>query len=291
MKDENASRTNFTQVANAKTPSFGEYSGFDFMHWHVDRSSVSYHRSEYHTLSLYLKGGETSYRVDKKNRKGRPDHFCLMPQDQDFNWDINGPIEFAHLYFSQDLLNHFAVTTFDVDVRFVELRDLLYEDDAELRSLFDDVLLLKKKSSETTHLMLEEKLQLFFHHLLTHYNGFKFSAKPVSGGLSPTHRRVVRDNIEQRLSEKLSIEGLATEIGLSPFHFARMFKVSFGESPANYINRRRVALAKEYLARHESLAQISADSGFSHQSHMTATFKKLTGLTPALYRQSKGAGR
>ena len=66
----------------------------------------------------------------------------------DFNWDINGPIEFAHLYFNQDLLNHFAATTFDVDVRFVELRDMLYEDDTQLHSLFNDLLHLKKKSHE-----------------------------------------------------------------------------------------------------------------------------------------------
>jgi AraC family transcriptional regulator len=286
MNNEKSDRINFDQVANAKTQGFGEYSGFGFMHWHVDRSSVSYHRNEYHTLSLYLKGGETSYRVDEKSKKGKPNHFCLMPQDQDFHWDINGPIEFAHLYFSQELLDHFAATTFDVDVRFVELRDLLYEEDGTLRSLFGDVLRLKESPSEAAHLVLEEKLQLFFHHLLIHYNGFNLRSKSISGGLSPTHRRYIRDLIEQRLSEKLSIENLATEIDLSPFHFARMFKQSFGESPANYINRRRVAMTKKYLTGQEPLAQISTQSGFSHQSHMTATFKKLTGVTPAAYRKA-----
>lgn len=286
MENEYPHRTNFSQAANAKTQVLGKSNGFDFMHWHVGRNSVSYHRSEYHTLSLYLKGGETSYRVDQKDKKGRPNCFCLMPQDQDFHWDINGPIEFAHLYFSQDLLNHFAATTLDVDVRFIELRDLLYEDDIQLHTLFNELLALRMSSCETTYLIIEEKLQAFFHYLLTHYNAFKFSSNSVSGGLSPTHRQMIKDVIEQRLSEKLSIESLGKEVGLSSFHFARMFKQSFGESPANYINRRRVVLAKHQLASKDPLAQISAHSGFSHQSHMTATFKKLTGMTPARYRRA-----
>ncbi len=75
---------------------------------------------------------------------------------------------------------------------------------------------------------------------------------------------------------------------LSPFHFARLFKQSFGEPPHRYVTRRRIERAKHMLARGErSVAEIGFDVGFGESSSFTAAFRKMTGTTPARFRRQQ----
>jgi AraC family transcriptional regulator len=86
------------------------------------------------------------------------------------------------------------------------------------------------------------------------------------------------------LGQKLTLDDLAEKLQLSPFHFARMFKQSVGDSPANYVIRQRVKLAKTLLSGKEDLSFIALECGFCHQSHFINHFKKKVGVTPAKYR-------
>ncbi len=66
---------------------------------------------------------------------------------------------------------------------------------------------------------------------------------------------------------------LADEAGLSTFHFAKMFKASFGVPPHRYVTERRIARAKALLAEgRTSLAGIALACGFASQSHFTRRF-------------------
>lgn len=253
--------------------------------WKVGENSVVYHNPDSHTLSLYLSGGQTSYRADHYGKKGAPGTLCLMPQGQDSEWHINGDIDFVHLYFTDQLLRHYASTTLQVDVRFVELKNLLYQQDNELKRLFIEYVKLADERVLCSPMFAEQAMHKVLHHLLTQHNGLVLREHKIQGGLSARDMRLTRDLIAQNLDQKLTIEMLSKEVNLSPFHFARMFKMSFGESPANFITRRRVAMVKSLLGTVIPLAAISADAGFSQQSHMTQSFRKLIGLTPAVYRE------
>lgn len=96
--------------------------------------------------------------------------------------------------------------------------------------------------------------------------------------------------IEARLDEALTIETMAAEAGLSPFHFARAFRVSTGDSPHRFVLGRRIARARRGIDRGETLAQVASRCGFASQSHFTARFRKIVGVTPGQYRQER-AGR
>lgn len=63
-----------------------------------------------------------------------------------------------------------------------------------------------------------------------------------------------------------------------------MFKINFGATPSEFVTQLRIQEAKMQLKTDKGLAQISLDLGFSHQSHLTQTFRIKTGLTPAQYR-------
>lgn len=107
------------------------------------------------------------------------------------------------------------------------------------------------------------------------------------GGLPPGSIRRVRDYIDSHLTENIRIDTLATSVGLSVYHFARVFKQSIGMPPHEFILRRRVERADQMLHRTElPLSEIAAAVGFSDQSHFARHFRRQTGMTPGAARWS-----
>lgn len=113
---------------------------------------------------------------------------------------------------------------------------------------------------------------------------FNIKVRDIKGGVSAHDMRQIHHQIMDLLSEKLTISSLAKSVNLSPFYFAKMFKISFGESPAQFINWQRIQRDKQLLKTKQSLSEISLNIGFSHQSFMRQSFKAQTGVTPAKYR-------
>jgi AraC family transcriptional regulator len=74
---------------------------------------------------------------------------------------------------------------------------------------------------------------------------------------------------------------------LSPYHFCRSFKCSFGMPPHRYHSYRRIERAKQLLANRERpITSIALDIGFGDTSTFTAAFHRLTGQTPTGYRRN-----
>ncbi|MFP2924836.1 helix-turn-helix domain-containing protein [Pyxidicoccus sp. 3LG] len=106
------------------------------------------------------------------------------------------------------------------------------------------------------------------------------------GGLSPAALRRVHLFAVAHLEGPLRLADLAERAQLSPYHFARAFKSSTGETPRAYVERLRVEKAAELIRGTElPLADIALACGFSSQSRLTTAFRRATGFTPALYRR------
>lgn len=96
----------------------------------------------------------------------------------------------------------------------------------------------------------------------------------------------VLDFVDARLAEDLSLDELAAEACLSPFHFLRLFRDATGLTPHRYVISRRIQAAQKRLAdRRSSLMQIAFETGFSSQANFTRAFRKWTGFTPGQYRK------
>jgi AraC-like DNA-binding protein len=104
-------------------------------------------------------------------------------------------------------------------------------------------------------------------------------------GKEPQAVRRVRDYIAVHYGQSLSVDRLASEAGLSPFHFMRVFRRTVGLSPHAYLTQVRVRRAKDLIARGENLAATAIAVGFGDQSHLNRHFKRLTGFTPGYYRR------
>lgn len=106
--------------------------------------------------------------------------------------------------------------------------------------------------------------------------------------LPPARLRRITQYIDQRLDSGLTRAELAAVAGMSPHHFARLFKQSTGDPPHRYILTRRIERAAALL-RDASvpIADVALRSGFSSQSSFTTAFRRVTRMTPAVYRAGR----
>jgi AraC family transcriptional regulator len=122
-------------------------------------------------------------------------------------------------------------------------------------------------------------------YLAHHYSVHTAGDAAFRGGLPKLRLSRVLDYIHANLDRDIHLDELANIAGLSSFHFAKLFKLSTGTSPHQYMLQRRVERAKELLHDPQmSLTQISLETGFSDQSHLTNVFRRLQGVTPSRYR-------
>jgi len=86
---------------------------------------------------------------------------------------------------------------------------------------------------------------------------------------------------------ELSLDEIAAQAYLSPFHFARLFKRITGVTPLSYLSHLRIERARELLATTDmSVIEISQRVGYASQSHFAKVFKAVTGLNPRDYREA-----
>jgi transcriptional regulator GlxA family with amidase domain len=87
--------------------------------------------------------------------------------------------------------------------------------------------------------------------------------------------------------EDHSVAQLAQRAGLSPRHFARLFRSEVGSTPAAWVEAARVEAARQRLESGRAAPkQVAADCGFSDPDHLRRAFQRRFGVTPAVYRRS-----
>ena len=106
------------------------------------------------------------------------------------------------------------------------------------------------------------------------------------GGLAPWQARRVERMIEKNLGSKLSVCALAEAVRLSPSHFSRAFRHTFGIAPHGYILRRRIDRAKELMRMtDDALADIALACGLADQSHFSTVFRRIERESPNTWRR------
>jgi len=109
---------------------------------------------------------------------------------------------------------------------------------------------------------------------------------------SPTedaNRRLLRsrDAIDLRFAEPLDVPALAQVALMSPAHFIREFRATFGEPPHRYLQRRRVERAMALLRDSpRTVTEVGLAVGFTSPGTFSRTFKAVVGLSPSTYRAS-----
>lgn len=124
-------------------------------------------------------------------------------------------------------------------------------------------------------------------HELMRLNGTASRPAGQSGGLAEWQKKRLIDYIEANLDQTISLATMAEIVRLSPYHFARAFKRSFGVPPHRYHMMRRIEATKTLLGKTSvPVTEIALRFGFSDTSAFTAGFRRVTGRSPSEYRRS-----
>jgi AraC-like DNA-binding protein len=96
--------------------------------------------------------------------------------------------------------------------------------------------------------------------------------------------------IDHHPEEDLSNSRLAKISHLSMSHFVRMFKSAVGQSPASYVLQQRMARAvRELVFTATKIEQVAEQCGFANRFHFSRHFRRIMGISPALYRKTTRA--
>jgi AraC-like DNA-binding protein len=99
------------------------------------------------------------------------------------------------------------------------------------------------------------------------------------------HLRLAKDAMDRDWASPLDVEVIAAHAGYSRYHFIRAFKDAYGETPGQYLSRRRIERAEEMLrTANLTVTEICNLVGFTSLGSFSTRFKRATGMTPSEYR-------
>lgn len=97
-----------------------------------------------------------------------------------------------------------------------------------------------------------------------------------------------KDYITEHFHQSLTLEEVAEHVGLSPFHFSKLFKEKYGVNFIDYVTDLRIEQAKqEMLNTNKSLKEICFSIGYKDPNYFSRVFKKKTGVAPTAYRSTQ----
>jgi AraC-like DNA-binding protein len=102
------------------------------------------------------------------------------------------------------------------------------------------------------------------------------------------NRRLLRarDAIDRDYGQPLDVPTLARIAHVSPSHFSRSFKATFGETPHRYLQRRRIERAMALLRDTATpVTDAALIVGFGSLGTFSRTFRDIVGVSPSEYRR------
>lgn len=169
----------------------------------------------------------------------------------------------------------------------VALQSCFGRSDAVLAS-FAQVLLASLDTNTSLSPSFAESMAMAISvHLVENYSTLVENKEGPGPLLSRRQMNIVIEAVAADPSEKWTIARLAELVDLSPFHFSRAFKASFGSTPHAYVSARRMeAATKLFRNLRKSIGEIARATGYASSAHFSEAFRRHWGVTPATYRKN-----
>jgi AraC family transcriptional regulator len=247
-------------------------------------------------LVIILSGRAIVSRTGDGQRQQRvavPGSSWLVPAGtHETQLELDAPLGCLHLFMPATVLEHSALADYDIDPDKIQLAYVGGVTDpvlAQLGSMLHD--LVRRDLQPGDRIFCDSVRTAIAARLIGHYTVDRWRTPARAPSLDRHRLARVLEFIEAHLADDISLDDMAGEACLSPFHFARLFRAAMGVPPHSYVSARRIEAAKAKLATDKAtLAQIALEAGFASQASFTRAFGKATSMTPGQYRALCVAG-
>lgn len=243
----------------------------------------------YPIITIISGGRAKIKRIGNSNRLSldyaMPGDIALIPRNLGMSWRVNGDMDVIAITFRseqindqlQDIYDHIADKISDANYVGSFSNSYLFTNANHL----SNVLLSPDKNTAAyvdAHL---QSIGLYINHF--------FGKKDDGLAEFQLHSHPVNYTVQRLslgISNKINIEDIAEELRVSPAFLTKKFKQEVGITPHTFLLHKRIHKAQTLLSDTDmEIASIAVDCGFSHQSHLTRNFSKLTGFSPLKFRQ------
>lgn len=209
------------------------------------------------------------------------------PAPYQMRWQSEGdqPFRVMHLYLSVPLFEKVVREMLGKAGGNVTLKDVSGARDTTISHILDLLYGELVAQGGGSALFIEGLAQSLAVHLVRHYAVTDTEVRAQNALPGSKLRRAIAF-MAARLDQPFDLNRLAHEVGMSEFHFSRLFKRATGLSPSLYFIRQRVAKAQQLLQETDtSIIEIGMNVGYSSPSHFAQIFRRETGLSPSDYRR------
>ena len=197
-----------------------------------------------------------------------------------FNFSIFSSFTYGE-YLAQKYLDDFFEGRCIVDAKVKDNTPL----NDRLRPLLTQLAMCRHESYTTKEMFVMGNLFLIMHYLNEYKRDSVEDDKEISHSLEKVKDAIYI--VQNRYSQNLTVDEVASLCGFSESHFMKLFKDLSGESFTNYLINYRLRVAAKLLTSSDSkILDIAVDCGFNNQSYFTRAFTKKFGVSPFSYRKS-----
>jgi AraC-like DNA-binding protein len=106
-------------------------------------------------------------------------------------------------------------------------------------------------------------------------------------GIPPRRLTRVVQHVRNNLDKPLAVSALSRVAEMSQSHFSKLFKLSTGLAPHQFVLQERINRSKELLRQgNAKIVDVALQVGFENQAHFTTVFGNLVGMTPRQFQRS-----
>lgn len=215
----------------------------------------------------------------------RRDEIIVTPAGVRSGWRWFAPSDVIVVTLDPDRVAAFAQSELGMLLDPQQLKDLPLFHDPDLCAagvILRDAL---ERDDVPSAVMFEAMSRVFLVKLLQRYGQSRPEDIALSARFTAKHYERVLAFVKARLEATITVDDLAAEAGMSPSHFARVFKQTMGSTPMQFVMAYRIEQAMKMMEDPtRPLGEIAYACGFSDQAHFTRSFKQVTGQTPRAYR-------
>ena len=208
---------------------------------------------------------------------------CLVPRHFE-TWVRTDDLHY--LYLSVGISDAALAAACDGTRGDVELRRVGKLVDARLGALAAAVNAERVAGFPSGRLFLDSVEQALAVALVNGYAVRHRSVQTHRGGLGSARLRRIKEFVDAKIEDELTLCEMAQAVELSPAYFSRMFRQSTGETPHQFLLRQRLERAKKMLRSADGrVLDVAVACGFKSQQHFAQVFRHVCGVSPTEYRQ------